>query len=254
MEYTSGPFKWDSKKEAGLFFGQWLREAIPVHVVTDSERHHCLLDLISKHPEAEHKIGVGVDRFEIRLNPIFKNQNTFYLIRVNGTSTDFSFRSCITGRKKTAWALFCDAARNAVADQILVFKSSAFMEVDRPACGITGNPVLWNNCHVDHVVEFSELIRKFVEQNGIDVSSAVKPSSDMQIVAEFISDDLRRKWCEYHRTFAELRLTTPEANLARSTKGTFEHLTPTEFNALKQQQLDALKQWDDQRKLVDGPT
>ena len=248
MEYTAGPFSWATKKEAGLFFSEWLKEAQPVQIVTSTERHQCLLDLIKQHPEAKNKIGVGIYRFEIRQNPIFRNQNTFYLIRVDGTSTDFSFRSCISGKKKTAWASFCCAARNAVADQILVFKSAAFMAADRPACGITGNPVAWNNCHVDHVVEFSELLRRFVEQHNIDVDTAIKPSSDMQIVAGFACDDLRRKWCEYHHSFAELRLTTPEANLSRKTKGTFEHVTPEEFEAAKQKQIDELKAWDDDRK------
>ena len=248
MEYTAGPFSWATKKAAGLFFGRWLKETAPAHVVTDSDEHKCLLDLISQHPESRSKIGVGVDRFEIRRNPIFRNQNTFYLIRVDGTATDFSFRSCISGKKKTAWALFCCAARNAIADQILVFKSTAFMAVDRPVCGITGDSVKWDNCHVDHVVEFSELLKRFVDKYDIDVDAAIKPSSDMQIVAEFACDDLRRKWCEYHHSFAELRLTTPVANLSRKTTGTFEHMAPEEFDALKQKQINELKAWDNGRK------
>lgn len=218
MKYTAGEFTWKSKKEAGVFFGQWLRDAIPVEVVTDSIQHGCLLDLISKHPDAEQKIGCGIYRFEIRSNPVFQNQNTFYLTRKDGTDADFSFRSCISGKSKTAWAMFCSAARNAISDQIIVFKTAAFLSVTDPLCALTGDHVTWGSCHVDHVIEFSELLRLFVQDYSIDIESEVKASADLQILSEFSSDHVRANWVDYHRRHAELRITTAAANLARNKK------------------------------------
>jgi hypothetical protein len=208
--------QWKTKKEASAFFGMWLRNAVPVHVVKSRHEHSVLLGLIENHPDSADKIGCGVDHFEIRLNPIFSNSNTFYLVRNDGSETDFSFRACVSGKPKTKWADFCAAARGAISDQILIYKTSRFLEVDQPRCWITGTLLLPESCHVDHVITFDELLRSFISSYAIDVDSAVSKSEDGNIVPVFASKELRDTWREFHRSNAVLNLATVEANMRRS--------------------------------------
>ncbi len=54
-----------------------------------------LLDLLDLHPQRDSKLGGGVAYFEVRTNPKFVRQKSFYLIRVDGSETDFSFVKCV---------------------------------------------------------------------------------------------------------------------------------------------------------------
>lgn len=216
MKYTVGGIEFASKKEAHRCIGTWLKDACPVVQISDGSGFVFLQDLISRHPEAEKKIGCGINRFEIRQNPAFACQNTFYLIRSDNTETDFSFRSCLSGRKNSKYADFCRAARNAIREQIVVFKTAQFLSIDRPRCGITGAELDFERCHVDHVATFDSILKTFIQLNDIDVEASVSDDSvDGEIFPVFTSDQLRSDWVEFHRNNAVLRLTTPEANLAR---------------------------------------
>jgi hypothetical protein len=216
MIYKFGDFEFRSKSEAHVCIGQWLKEVKPTVQITNG-RGFCLLrDLLFQHPEAELKIGAGIQRFEIRRNPVFATQNTFYVIRSDGSETDFSFRTCLLGKKRSKYSDFCSAARNAIRDQIVVFKTSQFIGINNPRCGLTGVELEFHQCHVDHVITFDSLLKDFIQKYNIDVDSVIddKPH-DGEIFPIFTDDDIRRQWIEFHRKHAVLRLTTPEANLAR---------------------------------------
>jgi hypothetical protein len=216
MKYKVGEIEFDSKEQARKCIGKWLKEVCPVVQISDGSGFAFLKDLISRHPEADKKIGCGIIRFEIRENPIFTCQNSFYLIRKDGTETDFSFRSCLSGKKNSKYSDFCRAARHAISEQIVVFKTAQFIGIDNPQCEITGVDLQFNDCHVDHVVTFELLVKQFIRENSIDVESSVLDESfDGEIFPRFADDSVRKKWIEFHRQRAVLRLTTPEANLAR---------------------------------------
>ena len=64
--------------------------------VTDPAHETFLKALIKRHPEAEDKIGDGVAGFKVQVNPEGTgNTRCFYVIRRDGTSVDFRFRSCL---------------------------------------------------------------------------------------------------------------------------------------------------------------
>tara|TARA_R110000822_G_scaffold101763_5_gene228088 strand:- start:603 stop:1259 length:657 start_codon:yes stop_codon:yes gene_type:complete len=215
MKFKAGPLEWKTKKQASVFFGGWLKHVVPTHIIESYYETTVLHGLIENHPDSVGKIGCGVDHFEIRSNPVFSNQNTFYLVRNDGSETDFSFRICISGKSKTKWADFCAAARGAISSQILIYKASRFFEVDQPKCWITGVPLLPESCHVDHVVTFDELLRTFISTYAVDVDSAVSESEDGNIVPVFSSKELRESWIDFHRRNAVLDLATAEANMSR---------------------------------------
>lgn len=215
MKFVVNDQEWNTKSDASRFFGNWLRSVTPVYEVSGKTEFGLLFELIKKHPDSLEKIGCGIDRFQIRQNPVFKNSNTFYLIRKDGSETDFSFRVCISGKQKTKWSDFCAAARSAVSDQIIIYKTSRFFEIDPPKCWITGKSLTSDSCHVDHVVTFDELLKSFISLHSIDIDSEIAQSVDGDIVPRFSSSELKDLWRSYHKANAILNLATPEANLMR---------------------------------------
>ena len=54
--------------------------------------HLVLLELLKKgQAEPNKKIGEGIQAFQVRYHPMWKSR-CFFLVRVDGTSDDFSFR------------------------------------------------------------------------------------------------------------------------------------------------------------------
>ena len=215
VELKIGSLHFKTKNEAMKCFGTILSSSrigasCPPSFMPD------MMELIRRHPNAEQKIGSGIEKFEVRENPVFKNQKTFYLVRNDGSETDFSFRMCISGKSPTTWANFCVAARNSISSQIIIFKTAAFLGVDAAKCQITGEDVEWNSCHVDHVTPFSDLLQMFIEQKSIDTSiEHTKGGEDGSVTRIFTDSTLDTQWKEFHKQNAVLRLTTVHANLSR---------------------------------------
>jgi hypothetical protein len=107
------------------------------------------------HGEEDSKIGVGVDVFEVRTNSgSGAPTRGFWVRRVDGTITDFSFPWAIRGIPKPQSQEFADACRAAV-DQELKTAERRFFETyadsnGRVPCELTDAPVSFETAHVDH--------------------------------------------------------------------------------------------------------
>lgn len=82
-----------SKKDA-IFFIRQLLNREPLATVREPF-HSFLCDLVSRHPRAAEKIGAGIDHFTIGIADY--GTLCFYLHRVDGTRTDFSYLKCVRG-------------------------------------------------------------------------------------------------------------------------------------------------------------
>lgn len=56
-----------------------------------------LMWLLERHPEVDDKLGCGVDHFSVR--DALYGTRCFEIVRKDGSTTDFSFKSCIEGRR-----------------------------------------------------------------------------------------------------------------------------------------------------------
>lgn len=87
--------KFKSKSEATKYFSEMLlrcrdgEEVDPIDV-------KILFELLQRHPKVREKIGPGVKRFYRDKSPTHPT-SCFHLERCDGTTTDFSFLSCISG-------------------------------------------------------------------------------------------------------------------------------------------------------------
>jgi hypothetical protein len=78
---------------------EFIREVLykhPLLAPIDCADHAFLLELLSKHPQAAEKIGVGVKYFTVE-NAKGGTQ-CFYITRIDGSQSDFSFMKCLRGR------------------------------------------------------------------------------------------------------------------------------------------------------------
>jgi len=168
--------------------------------------------LLEHHDDADAKIGCGVASMQVRRDPY--GGQCFWLRRIDGTQTDFSFRSCI--RPKAPEADFRAACRRAITEQILDFKKFAFSN-GHDVCAVTGVRVTADDCHVDHAppATFLALLSKFVELRGLVVAAVkIAGHEDGSTEKRIVDHSLREDWQMFHRDHAVLRITTAHANLS----------------------------------------
>nr|GMD07680.1 protein DCL, chloroplastic-like [Ipomoea batatas] len=91
---TLGPKSFGSSVEMFEYFYKLLHYWAP-NLDINKYEHMVLLELLKKgHADPEKKIGPGVGAFQVRNHPVFKSR-CFFIVRVDGSSDDFSFRKCV---------------------------------------------------------------------------------------------------------------------------------------------------------------
>lgn len=185
--------------------------------ITRSADEQFLLDLLDLHPMRDDKIGCGIAHFEVRVNPRFVRQRTFYLVRVDGSETDFSFKKCLS--PPTHRKLVLDAMRHEVVPQVFEFAERMYGAGYPVLCAITECVVERADAHVDHdSPTFLELANRFAVKHGgweaIDIARA-----DRSIGVQLGRGDQANAWREYHRAHARLRIVCVEANLSLLRRG-----------------------------------
>lgn len=91
-----GDRHFSKKGDASDFFRRMLNRYNPGDRVNDADAAD-LNNLLSLHTEVDRKVGVGIDHFEV-MNGGFGTQ-CFKVVRLDGTSDDFSYGHCITPKK-----------------------------------------------------------------------------------------------------------------------------------------------------------
>ena len=171
--------------------------------------------LLKSHPREVQKRGCGILKFRVVINLPYKTKG-FELERTDGSISDFSYLECLRPTSEaSANARFNQACRQAVAQDILEFKSEAFASVSTLWCPITGVPLTWNTCHVHHVPPntFKAIVKKFLAEHDL---KGVKYSGfeDGEMVISFQDKVLSEKFRAFHMEHAHLQIVSPEANLS----------------------------------------
>ena len=86
-----GPLSFNKKGDATDFFKNMLYKYELGDKVSPDDAE-ILTNLIAMHPESPDKIGVGIESFSVRTADY--NTRCFWVNRVDGTTTNFSFRAC----------------------------------------------------------------------------------------------------------------------------------------------------------------
>lgn len=176
-----------------------------------------VLTLLEQHPNAEVKVGCSVASVVVRRNPVYNNNRGFYLVRTDGTGTDFSWRECL--RATPAHKKVTHALRVLVEPQTLKFKQE-FFDSGQTRCELTGETIAFVGAHVDHVppLTFAQLVADFCAEYGFELASIPLRNelADNKYVDEIDDDFIATLWQEYHRRHAVLRVVSRTANLSDS--------------------------------------
>jgi hypothetical protein len=87
------------KQDARDFFQSMLRKYEPGDRVDDEDALH-LSALLKHYTDYKDKIGAGIEYFGVMRNQ-YRTQS-FQIVRIDGTSDDFSYKHCITPKKPNA--------------------------------------------------------------------------------------------------------------------------------------------------------
>ena len=166
--------------------------------------------LLERHPESDSKRGLGVDYFSVR-NAMY-GQRCFEIIRVDGTKTDFSFKTCITGRSPSALSEALSAMRAVVEDTKQLkwglFRDSK--EADgRVPCALSGRLLSLDEAIADHAPPntFKSIAMSFLAERKIDPTAGfVTPSKDNQYVPRLVDKIVAADWRNYYRKSAVVRV------------------------------------------------
>jgi hypothetical protein len=175
-----------------------------------------LRDLIDLHSDKEEKIDVGIVYFIVGKDAKWGTTRCFYLVRGDGSKTDFSFDNCINGKNPVQDVI--DAFRVAVADQVISFKRQKFPVGVEIRCPIDASCLTKVNSDVDHIPPqtFITLVGAWLRENGrtlLDIE--LVPNADNQWARTLRDESIVLSWQIFHRIHARLRMTSKNANRSK---------------------------------------
>lgn len=213
--YKFGSHVFQSKKTAETHISGLLNSARLGSPLT-GDALETVLCLLAHHPDAANKIGSGVANIRVRRESVWGTRH-FEIERVDGSTTDFSFKKCLSA--PTQATLFKQACRHSIADQIILFRNSVFDAAagDPVYCPICCTVLTPNTSHVDHIPPntFARLVQDFIEQEHLDVSGVcIIGQNDNEMQKGFADTALRERWRAFHAARAKLRVVSVRANLS----------------------------------------
>jgi hypothetical protein len=212
-----GTTRFASKAAARRDVQRILHQTVPETVITDPDAA-IIRALLGLHPRAAEKIGAGVSHFTVEWGATFSSR-CFTVHRIDGTSTDFSYRKCLDGRTDPLHDAKA-ALRHEVRDDILHAKRQWFKahenSLGQVCCPITGEAISIEQSEADHAppYTFDVLATLFLAANGIEPDETFVLSADNQCGCVMADRDLAERWRSYHHKHADLRIVSRAANQA----------------------------------------
>ncbi|MCO3721290.1 DCL family protein [Pseudomonas aeruginosa] len=208
--YWLGPFQYSSKQELLDRLKVFVATA-PIGRVSHKIAIQKLRLLIALHPDAERKIGSGVDHFKIERNALGAGQG-LWLVRSDGTEESFSYKRCITGVRQSSYGKVCEALRFSVRSQLIEFRETLKLPAK---CAISGEGIVHrSNLHIDHKVPFWRLLLAFSEIHRVDLSLLDTVGSGEALA--LVDQDISKAFQAFHMAHAELQ---PSCKAANALKG-----------------------------------
>lgn len=216
-KYIINGFEFSSKDEVGQYVRDNILNKYPSNQQISKEHFEFMLALLNGHKKREEKIGVGVKNIWIQPNEFYRTR-CFWLERLDGSKTDFSYLQCLTEKKDDKKVK--EAARKAVEYFTKEFKRDFFNICENRTCAILNIPITRENSHVDHIPPntFDNIFNEFVRENNIDIFDVKLlgkgVNADGKIGNWFNDKELENKWIEFHNKRAVLRVISGTANLS----------------------------------------
>ena len=170
-----------------------------------SEEHDFLMNILSMHPGFDQKVGCGIAEFFVAPSTGRFPNHCFWLRRVDGTATDWSWNECL--KPSTHAQKVYRAARQSVLPQIFAFKDS------RPAVACGHEDA--KDFHVDHVRPCMNI---FAEWMAAQEDVRLQPSRDCDAINRFADPAVEASWQAFHAEHAQLQLLCAHCNLSKGAR------------------------------------
>ena len=171
-----------------------------------------LYEIFKSHPHWEEKEGCGIHHFEVRRG--LYGEKCFYIVRVDGTSTDISYRKALHSYP-TKRADIVKACRTVISPVIENLRNQIKLPF---TCPITGEVITdKSDVHIDHYdLTFKELFDLWIKDKDIDevYKSIGECRKDGCVEVYFNDPMLAMDFYEFHNPHTHLRAVSKRANLS----------------------------------------
>lgn len=197
-----------------------IRDTYPDNVYINPNDLAFMCNVLNRHESADYKIGCGVAAMYVKTVPMYKNNRCFWLVRQDGSETDFSFEMCLRNKPESRLIKFKQACRSAVSEEVSVFKREFFRTKTKfcAKCPFTGEVITPTQSHVDHAPPwtFDNIVSGFIKEYLVDVDDVEIRGirEDKMLRNEIDNDNLKQRFIDYHNERAELRVISKQANLS----------------------------------------
>lgn len=179
-------------------------------ISSNHEYFNLFSELMQNHENRDEKVGCGIERFSIGVNPQNYAERSLFLHRIDGSEDVWSYKACI-GIKKND---LNEAMRAAVKEQMLEYKKT--QEMKCCYCGIT-NSTKQIEFHVDHkTVPFCNIRNDFLKLNSETPTKFAKNKTYFNMIFRDEDQNFEQKWSEFHRKHADYQILCKECNLKKS--------------------------------------
>lgn len=226
---------WKTLKEATEFFQSILHDPQweGKRPITGDAADAVALALLN-HPDAESKIGIGIEFYYVAKPSNGKGTKCFHFVRPDGSIEHFSIAKALKGEEVKPQAKLYLAGRNAVQSKVEKVKRDYFEENQdnegRVACQETGNLITYQEAHIDHSLanSFSVIAKNF----GINLElmlgiklSDVKYRNANVVGYEFEDEKIKNLFINAHEASRTLRVIKGSENLKKAFRA---RTTPTQ--------------------------
>lgn len=182
-----------------------------------------LHELVKSHPDYPQKFGtvdeedeVRIVRFFVALDGLYKKPG-FWFESADGVVDNFSTVLCINGMPPLRSRLLT-ACRTTVKEDMNAFKAVRFGNSKWTVCDETGEPLHWDDAHVDHIVPFIQIAGPWLDARPHLTVADLAPHGVGAVSESFADPALAAELRQFHKERATVRLVAAKVNLSRGAK------------------------------------
>jgi hypothetical protein len=169
------------------------------------------VELCKRHPTQEEKLKNIAD-LEIKQDALNKRGLALNIINRDGTTTEISWRICVSGKGHTPSQLYNMALRQTISSQIQIYRENE----NATNCSMCGTCLTDKICHIDHDIHFAKLVDDFTTLHNITVPTEYnKKPITFERTFTLKDEWIGNLFYEYHLVNAKLRAVCEKCNLTR---------------------------------------
>ncbi len=187
--------------------------AVGATVTGDDDTY--LRELIRSHPDYPQKFHDGVARFFVGIAHPYKGR-CFSFEANNGIVDNFGTTWCINGEPPLRGRLLM-ACRDAIRGDMHAHKREYFSGRLTAPCEASGQPLAWNDAHVDHVAPFVVLAGDWLDGQSLTLAD-LAPDTPGSVGDRFVDRGVAERFRRHHLGVASLRVISAHINMAKGAR------------------------------------